>query len=154
MRFGLAAAPCVSAAAFAHRAFCARLIFFRAAADRVLRPFELELPKAASAAPNRRTSLCALSSSFFKCRTTPDRFPMNPPSAQDCNSVAGVYPVKPQRTPRRWRRFRVATNREIRTKLKFSRRASIGPNLFLRTGARLSLARELGGRSLWRRRPR
>jgi hypothetical protein len=31
----------------AHRFFCAKLIFFRAAADRGLRPFECELPRAA-----------------------------------------------------------------------------------------------------------
>jgi hypothetical protein len=66
VRLGFGAAGTL---AFAHRAFCARLIFLRAAADRVCRPLEFELPRAASAAPNRRTSVCALSSSFFKCRT-------------------------------------------------------------------------------------
>ncbi len=52
--------------AFAHRFFCARLILLRADADNVRRPFEFELPKAASAAVKRWTSCCALSSSFFK----------------------------------------------------------------------------------------
>ena len=52
--------------AFAHRLFCARLMRLRADADNVCRPFEPELPKAASAALNRWTSCCALASSFFK----------------------------------------------------------------------------------------
>ena len=44
---------------FAHRAFCARLILRRAAADMVWRdePLELRLPKAASAASIRCTSV-------------------------------------------------------------------------------------------------
>jgi hypothetical protein len=71
--------------AFAHRFFCAMLIRFRASVDKVCRPFELELPKAASAAVKRWTSCCALASSFFNCPATPDKFPIGSPSAMDCN---------------------------------------------------------------------
>jgi hypothetical protein len=67
--------------ASAHRFFCARLIRFRAEADNVRRPFEFELSKAASAAVKRWTSCCALLGSFFKCPTTPDKFPIGSPSA-------------------------------------------------------------------------
>jgi hypothetical protein len=65
--------------ALAHRFFCARLICLRADADNVRCPFELGLPKAASAAVNRWTSCCALFSSLLKWPTTPDKFPMVPP---------------------------------------------------------------------------
>jgi hypothetical protein len=51
--FAAPAAGCDPFRAFAHRRFCAKLIFLRANADTVCRPFELELPKAASAAVNR-----------------------------------------------------------------------------------------------------
>ena len=62
---------------FAHRAFCAKLILLRAAGDKVCwrdEPFELTLPKAASAASMRWTCFCARSRSFLNCWTTPDRF--------------------------------------------------------------------------------
>jgi hypothetical protein len=55
------------------------LIRLRAEADKVCRPFEPELPKAASAAVNRLASCSALSSSFFKYPTTPDKFPIGFP---------------------------------------------------------------------------
>ena len=72
-----AAAGCDAFRACAHRFFCAMLILFRADADNVRCP--PELAKAASAAVKRWTSCCALSSSFFKCPTTPDNFPIVPP---------------------------------------------------------------------------
>jgi hypothetical protein len=75
---------------FAHRFFCARLIRLRADADNVRRPFEFELPKAASAAVNRWTSCRALLSSFFKYPTTPDIFPIGSSSAGDCNLWAAI----------------------------------------------------------------
>ena len=75
----VAAAGFDSFRACAHRFFCARLIRLRADADNVRCLFELELPKAASAALNRLTSCFALLSSFFKCPTTPDNFPIVPP---------------------------------------------------------------------------
>jgi hypothetical protein len=62
--------------AAAHRFFCAKLIRLRAEADRLRRPFECELPKAASAAVKRWTSCCALPSSFFNSPTTPDIGPI------------------------------------------------------------------------------
>ena len=71
--------------ALAHRFFCARLMRLRASADRMRPPFECEFPKAASAALNRWTSCRALFSSFFKCPTAPDRFPIGSPSARNCN---------------------------------------------------------------------
>jgi len=52
----IATAGCDPFRTFAHRFFCARLILFRADADNVRCPFELELPKAASAAVKRWTS--------------------------------------------------------------------------------------------------
>ena len=55
-----------AALTFAQRALCAAAIFLRAEADNVRRPVELRLSKAASAAVNRLTSFCALSSSFFR----------------------------------------------------------------------------------------
>jgi hypothetical protein len=71
--------------ALAHRFFCARLMRLRASADRMRPPFECEFPKAASAALYRWTSCRALFSSFFKCPTAPDRFPIGSPSARNCN---------------------------------------------------------------------
>jgi hypothetical protein len=47
------ATGCDAFRVFAHRAFCARLIRFRASADRVRPPFDAELPNAASAAVKR-----------------------------------------------------------------------------------------------------
>ena len=56
---------------FAQRAFCARLIFRFPAADIVRdAPFELPLPKAASASSMRWSCFCASSRSFFNCWTT------------------------------------------------------------------------------------
>jgi hypothetical protein len=83
--FAKTAAGCDPFRAFAHRFFCARLMRLRASADRVRPPSECELPKAASAALNRWTSCFALFSSFFKCPTTPDKFPIGSPSTQNCN---------------------------------------------------------------------
>jgi hypothetical protein len=60
---------------FAHRAFCARLILRRAAADMVWpEPLELTLPNAPRAASIRWTSFCARSRSLLNCWTTPDMF--------------------------------------------------------------------------------
>ena len=73
-RLGANFGPCPFA--LAHRFFCARLIFLRAEADNVRRPFSLGWPRAESAAVNRWTSCCALFSSFFKCATAPDMFPI------------------------------------------------------------------------------
>src|SRR5450631_317663 len=66
---------------FAQRAFCARLIFFRAAADIVRVPFDLADPvyeptKACSAAFNADNCRSTTSRSFFNCSTIPDRFAM------------------------------------------------------------------------------
>jgi hypothetical protein len=56
---------------FAQRAFCARLILRRPAADIVRdAPFELTLPRAASAASMRWSCFCTCSRSFFNCWTT------------------------------------------------------------------------------------
>jgi hypothetical protein len=67
VRFGFGACPF----AFAQRAFCARLILRRPAADIVRdAPFELTLPKAASAASMRWSCCCVCSRSVFNCWTT------------------------------------------------------------------------------------
>jgi hypothetical protein len=76
---GLAVPIWVFELLFAHRAFCARLIFLRAAADRVRRfpgILPVRFPRAADAAPKRFTSPSALARALFNCWTTPDRFAM------------------------------------------------------------------------------
>jgi hypothetical protein len=66
VRFGFAVLT------FAHRAFCARLIARRPAADMVRdAPFEL-LPSAASASFMRWSWFCSCTRSFFSCWTTTD----------------------------------------------------------------------------------
>jgi len=78
---------------FAHRAFCARLIFLRAAADRVRRfragLLPVRLPRAANAAPKRFTSPCASVCAFFNCWTTPDRFAMKFPLGRELYRTIG-----------------------------------------------------------------
>jgi hypothetical protein len=81
--FGAGFGPCPFA--LAHRFFCARLIFLRAEADKVRCPFSLDSPRAVSAALNRWTSCCALFSSFFKCATAPDMFPIGALSTRNCD---------------------------------------------------------------------
>jgi hypothetical protein len=82
--------PCASACALFN---CARLIFLRAAADKV-RSFRVallpvRLPRAANAAPKRFTSPCASACAFLNCWTTPDRFAMKFPLAWDCIRTNG-----------------------------------------------------------------
>ena len=80
MRLGFAAlAGSFPTARFAHRAFCARLIFLRAEADIVRVPFGCADPvyeptKACSAAFRADNCFSTTSRSFFNCSTIPDRF--------------------------------------------------------------------------------
>jgi hypothetical protein len=79
--FGFAAGPL--ALCFAQRAFCAKLIFLRPAADMVRDvPLELTLPSAASASSIRWSCFCACSRSFFNCWTTTDIWFMWDPPAE------------------------------------------------------------------------
>jgi hypothetical protein len=88
LRLGFAALGWpLAAARFAHRAFWARLIFLRAAADKWRLVDPLYTPtKAVSAAFSADNCFSTRSRSCFNCFTIPDKFAIliGPPSAGDC----------------------------------------------------------------------
>src|ERR1700733_1199673 len=88
VRLGFAVAIVFEAVRFAHRAFCARLIFFRRAADIAGLAFDWDAPyaptKAVSAAFSADSCFSTRSRSSANFFTIPERFVMVIPSAGDC----------------------------------------------------------------------
>jgi hypothetical protein len=91
VRLGFAVALVFEALRFAHRAFCARLIFLRAAADIAGGAFDLDPPyaptKAVSAAFSADNCFSTRSRSSLNFFTTPDRFVMIVPRLEIVSGV-------------------------------------------------------------------
>jgi hypothetical protein len=101
VRLGFAAdvAP-FDAACFAHRAFCARLIFLQAAADIVRVPFDLDPlyapTNAVRAAFSADNCFSTMFRSLFNSFTIPDQFAIECPLVSDCTKLANLARLKDQ----------------------------------------------------------